>query len=87
MACIDDNCNLWSIICWDVLFRIMLNIIMYFCLFFGGMGDGGYSEDTTDVDENEKIEEMPRRISILLEDPNDVGVTKGQHLWEDINSF
>ena len=49
----------------------------------------GYSEDTTNVDENEKTEEMPGRISILLEDPNDVGVgvTKGQHLWEDINSI
>ena len=36
----------------------LFDIIMYFCLFFGGMGDRGYSEETTDdVDENEKIKE------------------------------
>ena len=40
---------------------------MYFCLFFGGMGDRGYAEETTDdVDENEKIEEMAGRIAIRL---------------------
>ena len=51
---------------------------MYFCLFFGGMGDRGYAEETTDdVDERED--------SNTLEDPNDVGVTMGQYLWEDIN--